>query len=233
MVLFNVTIYLESTKTLTCSASLVEAYKKSLRLKQASTVESKEYRKFMATQLHEPRYEYSSDSLGLVDFNIEGTRGSTDIVRKFLQNRLPVRFLDDIGRERRELEAIKQQGELPSGTFIGAFCSELLLMICPGRVARINEQYRRHGRYISPSVDNFARIFFALVGGIFLLLPMIVLSFITSKNYLLLTTVLFVLVFSISLGLISKASNQELVAATAAYAAVLVVFVGNNIDLKH
>ena len=96
-------------------------------------------------------------------------------------------------------------------------------------MAKIIEAYRRHGRYISPSVDNFARILFALMGGIFLLAPMVAMACITSTKYLLITTVLFVLLFAIILALSSKASNQELVAATAAYAAVLVVFVGNNI----
>ena len=70
---------------------------------------------------------------------------------------------------------------------------------------------------------------FALFGGLFLLVPMIALAYITSKKYLLVTTVLFVLIFALSLGYLSKGSNQELVGATAAYAAVLVVFVGNSI----
>jgi hypothetical protein len=100
-----------------------------------------------------------------------------------------------------------------------------------GGMAKIIEAHRRHGRYISPSVDNFARILFALIGGIFLLAPMVAMAYITSTKYLLVTTVLFVLIFAVILALSSKASNQELVAATAAYAAVLVVFVGNNIGL--
>ena len=58
---------------------------------------------------------------------------------------------------------------------------------------------------------------------------MIAMAYITSTENLLITTVLFVLCFAIILALSSKASNQDLVAATAAYAAVLVVFVGNNI----
>jgi VIT1/CCC1 family predicted Fe2+/Mn2+ transporter len=90
-------------------------------------------------------------------------------------------------------------------------------------------RHRANGRYISPSVDNFARVLFALFGGLFLLVPMIAMAYITSKKYLLITAVLFVFVFALSLGYFSKGSNQELVGATAAYAAVLVVFVGNSI----
>jgi uncharacterized membrane protein YczE len=59
---------------------------------------------------------------------------------------------------------------------------------------------------------------------------MIALAYITSKKWLVISTVLFVFVFAILLGLFSKGSNHELIAATAAYAAVLVVFVGNTID---
>lgn len=99
-------------------------------------------------------------------------------------------------------------------------------------MAQIIEAYRRHGRYISPSVDNFARIMFALFGGIFLLVPMIAMAYINATRYLLIATVLFVLFFAFILALSSKASNQELVAATAAYAAVLVVFVGNNLGSR-
>jgi succinate-acetate transporter protein len=100
-----------------------------------------------------------------------------------------------------------------------------------GGMAKIIEAYNRHGRHISPSVDNFARILFALIGGIFLLTPMVALAYISSKSLILIITVLFVLVFSITLALGSKSSNQELIAATAGYTAVLVVFVGNYIAL--
>jgi VIT1/CCC1 family predicted Fe2+/Mn2+ transporter len=98
-------------------------------------------------------------------------------------------------------------------------------------MARIIEAYRRHGRYISPSVENAARVIFALVGGIFLLAPIILMTYIESRRYMLLTTCLFVLFVATTLALASKASNQELLGATTAYAAVLVVFVGNTIGL--
>lgn len=97
-------------------------------------------------------------------------------------------------------------------------------------MARIIEAYRRHGRHISPAVDNFARILFALIGGIFLLAPMTFKAYVTSMIYLLIITISFVVIFSVALALASKASNQKLVTATAAYAAVLVVFVGNYIE---
>jgi hypothetical protein len=87
-----------------------------------------------------------------------------------------------------------------------------------------------HGRPftigISPAVDGLARFAIALVAGVFLLVPMIVLSYIKSKKYCLITTCMFVLVFAAIASLATKASNHELLTATATYAAVLVVFVG-------
>ena len=79
---------------------------------------------------------------------------------------------------------------------------------------------------ISPAVDQLARLAVALFAGIFLLAPMIALSYIGSKKWSLATTCLFVLAFAVIASFASKATNQELLAATAAYAAVLVVFVG-------
>ena len=62
-----------------------------------------------------------------------------------------------------------------------------------------------------------------------MLVPMIAMTFIQAEHYLLLTTSLFVLIFAVLVAFASNASNQELLAVTAAYAAVLVVFVGNAI----
>jgi hypothetical protein len=96
-------------------------------------------------------------------------------------------------------------------------------------MAKIIEAHRRHGRHISPAVDSIARVTFALLGGLFLLAPMALMSYVTSKAFLVITTVLFTLLVAVLLGLASQASNQELLAVTAAYAAVLTVFVGSAI----
>lgn len=78
-------------------------------------------------------------------------------------------------------------------------------------------------------VDNIARVLFGLCGAISLLVPLVVLTYIRSTNYRLLATTLFVLVFVLLMAFLSDANNQELVGATAAYAAVLVVFVGTSV----
>lgn len=61
---------------------------------------------------------------------------------------------------------------------------------------------------------------------------MIALSFITSQKVRLGITVAFVLIFSLALGWFSKATNDAVMGATAAYAAVLVVFVGQTTPIS-
>jgi hypothetical protein len=66
-------------------------------------------------------------------------------------------------------------------------------------MAKIIEAYR-HGRSISPSADNMARILFALLGGICLLVLTSAMAYTGSKN-LLVTTVLFPLSVAVILAL--------------------------------
>jgi hypothetical protein len=57
---------------------------------------------------------------------------------------------------------------------------------------------------------------------------MILMTFLKTRNEHLIITSVFTVVFSLGIALASRASNQEVLAATAAYAAVLVVFVGTS-----
>jgi hypothetical protein len=79
---------------------------------------------------------------------------------------------------------------------------------------------------ITNGVDTIARMVLSVLAAIVLLAPMFALSYISSKGYQLMTTSLFVLLFAAVLSLSSKATNQELIVAVAAYTAVLVVFIG-------
>ena len=90
---------------------------------------------------------------------------------------------------------------------------------------------KREGRHYGhwTRIDITARVLFGIIGIVSLLVPLVALTFIQSTNYRLLATTGFVIVFVLVLALLSVASNQELVGATAAYAAVLVVFVGSTI----
>lgn len=76
--------------------------------------------------------------------------------------------------------------------------------------------------------DIAARFIFALLAGVFFIVPLVVLSYQTSLRSHLVTVSICIVVFSFLLSLISQASNQETLMAVAAYAAVLVVFVAST-----
>jgi hypothetical protein len=102
----------------------------------------------------------------------------------------------------------------------------MLTLLLAGN-AKILESSRHYDKEISPAVDRLARIGMSIIGGVLLLAPMIVLSFLVkSRTWSLVATSLFVVAFALILALSTHATNQELVASTAAYSAVLVVFVG-------
>jgi len=99
-----------------------------------------------------------------------------------------------------------------------------------------NIQYRRNQRsaerhaYQNEIHAHLARILMCLFGGISLVAPIIVLVFVKSPSTLtLVLTVVFVLVLALVLPLVCRSStpNEAMLAATAACAAVLVVFVAN------
>lgn len=77
-------------------------------------------------------------------------------------------------------------------------------------------------------IERISRPIIALIGGLFLLVPMIIMSFVDQANNRLIIVSIFVAFFSTACAMASKASNQELVSATAAYAAVLVVYIGTT-----
>lgn len=90
-------------------------------MKQPGQADCRVFGRLLATELHEPRYWYAVDALDLIDLQVEETRESHDSVREFLQKRLPVSFLDRVGKERRELDDITAKKELPSGTLLAEF----------------------------------------------------------------------------------------------------------------
>lgn len=93
---------------------------------------------------------------------------------------------------------------------------------------RIPPGKRPMALHISSKVDTLARLLIAVVGCAFLIVPMVALAYATSLLLRQLLVVMFVLFFAVVLALGSKATNQELLVATAAYSAVLVVFVGRT-----
>ena len=83
---------------------------------------------------------------------------------------------------------------------------------------------------INPFVDGLARFLVALMGGAFLLVPIIVMSFTNSQNWRLVISSIAVIAFAVFLSFLSEASNQEVLGGAAAYAAVMVVFVGSALS---
>ncbi|RFU36296.1 hypothetical protein B7463_g95, partial [Scytalidium lignicola] len=116
---------------------------------------------------------------------------TVDRLRRFLQNNLPTGLLDAAGREQREIDVVGVTSSYGKGT------------------EAIINYYRMYARYISLIVDNLARLLIAVVGGILLLVPMTVLIFVDSLGLTLGITFIFLLVFSVVLSLVSKASNDR------------------------
>ena len=86
-------------------------------------------------------------------------------------------------------------------------------------------------------IDNCLRAVITMIAAVLLLVPVFVLfklqpnnksEFERSSNYQILTIFVFTLLFSASCSIFTQAKRQEVFAATAAYCAVLVVFLGNT-----
>lgn len=77
-------------------------------------------------------------------------------------------------------------------------------------------------------VSSIARFLLALCGGLFLLVPMIIMNFVSRQNIKLLVASLFVVAFAAFMVSLKKTSSMEVFGGVAAYAAVLVIFVGNS-----
>jgi len=109
----------------------------------------------------------------------------------------------------------------------------------PKSLAWTNEEVtRRYDAYhhfnksipdvVSPFVDKFARFIIALTGGLSLVVPMLIMRLQQNSNKSLITTSVAVVLFSGVVSIVFRASNAETLSITAAYAAVLVVFVGTS-----
>jgi hypothetical protein len=81
---------------------------------------------------------------------------------------------------------------------------------------------------ISPFVDRAARFIIAIAAGASLVVPMLIMLYNPSRTKSVVTVSISVILFSAVISLVMKATDTETVGATAAYAAVLVVFVGLN-----
>jgi hypothetical protein len=87
---------------------------------------------------------------------------------------------------------------------------------------------RKAPREVSRFVDRLTRVLLASTGGIFLVLPMIIITLHPSQSKSLVTVSVCVTLFALVLALSIRVSNVKTLISTATYAAVLVVFVGAN-----
>ncbi|KAL8759154.1 MAG: hypothetical protein Q9199_000974 [Rusavskia elegans] len=152
-------------------------------------------------------------------------------------------------REGTDLAAVAREEE--HGWFNG-FLEDILHKISPRAtqaIFRTNDQKITTGHekvfLISPfRLDVFLRVVLTILAAVLLLLPVVILfelqpteaSQIRRKGgFQILTIFLFTLLFSASCSVFTKAKRQEVFTATAAYCAVLVVFLGSkmNTDAGH
>lgn len=157
----------------------------------------------LSEKLDERHYQEAPDALGMMDLTPQALGVAPDSIRVMLAKTLSI-------------------GPSAGNTYVGGNQYEDRL---PG--ARLGRG-RPYAVMISSAIDNLARLFVAILASLFLLAPMIILTYVSSQTYHLVITCLFVLAFAVTASVASNASNQELMAASAAYAAVLVVFVGQT-----
>ncbi|OIW26313.1 hypothetical protein CONLIGDRAFT_646490 [Coniochaeta ligniaria NRRL 30616] len=81
---------------------------------------------------------------------------------------------------------------------------------------------------VSIFVDRLVRLITALVGGLFLIVPVHIMSFSPSLIKSLVTVSVAVVVFAFVVSFLVRVTNIETLVSTATYAAVLVVFVGST-----
>lgn len=82
----------------------------------------------------------------------------------------------------------------------------------------------------SPSVDKLARFIVAMTGGLSVVIPMLIMSIPQGSTRSLVTTSVAVVFFAGIISVGFSTSNGETLGITAAYAAVLVVFVGTSVQ---
>ncbi len=91
----------------------------------------------------------------------------------------------------------------------------------------VRRSIRKRGleAFVHGAIDILARQLIAFAGGLILIIPMIMMTFLTRPDARLIIVCCFVVGFAALIGILTRATNQEVLAATAVYTAVLAVFV--------
>ena len=111
--------------------------------------------------------------------------------------------------------------------------------VCRGGIGReTQEPYASAATlesHLKKSYQNTARLaeiitrfVVALLAGAFLVIPLVILSHQSSSQTHLITVSICIVIFSLLVSLVSRASNEQTMVASAGYAAVLVVFLSNS-----
>lgn len=204
---------------LTEADSAIEQFEKISQMKRPDMSKREVTAQKLGQVLNEPYYTEAPDALGMLDLSPRALGVEPDSIRVFL-----TRTFISPGRDWSHIrlgdKSTAQRSEPSKHTV-----HEPVQLMPPGLQGG---EKRPHAFHIPATIDVATRILVSLLAGIFLLIPMIVMSFINGKKCLLITASLFVLLFAITLSITSRATNQELMVATATYAAVLVVFVGQS-----
>ena len=141
----------------------------------------------------------------LVRFDLASSRGARDPLRRSLRRYLRAFwFFVRFGRGK-----FPQQAHLDSDIDLGS-------------------HLKRSYWYTARLVDGITRFLVALLAGALLIIPLLIMSKQSSDEVHLVTMSLCVILLSFTMSLQSKTSNEQTVAATAGYAAVLVVFLSRG-----
>ena len=97
-----------------------------------------------------------------------------------------------------------------------------------GPILEAKSKIKRTCQNTTHLAEVLTRFLVAVLAGAFLVIPLIVLSHQSNSETHLITVSVFIVVFSMLISLASKASNEQTMAASAGYAAVLVVFLANT-----
>ena len=94
--------------------------------------------------------------------------------------------------------------------------------------AELEANFKRSYQNTSQLADFLTRFLIALIAGVFLVIPLAVLAHQSTTTAHLVTISVSIVLFSFIVSLLTRATNEETMVASAAYAAVLSVFFSNN-----
>ncbi len=92
----------------------------------------------------------------------------------------------------------------------------------------LESNLKRSYQNTSRLADILTRLLIALIAGTFLVIPLVILSHQSTTEAHLITISVFIVSFCLLVSLLTRATNEETMVASAAYAAVLSVFFSNN-----